>query len=105
MASPFDWLPVSRRHHAQLLAAIADLRTLVSHTGVQTMSALTDLQAAIARLSASTSAEIKAVSDKLSSLGDAVTSADVEAAVTSLNATADTLDAETASLTTPPAGG
>jgi len=66
------------------------------------MSALTDLQAAVARLAASTSAEIKAVSDKLASLGGSASDADVEAAVTQLNATADALDAEAASLAPAP---
>lgn len=67
------------------------------------MSANADLSAAIARLSASTSAELKAIADKLASLGDSVSSADVEAAVASINQAADNLDAETAVLTTPPA--
>jgi len=66
------------------------------------MSAQDDLKAAIARLSASTSAELKAIADKLASLGDSVTSADVESAVAAINTAADTLDAETTTLTTPP---
>ncbi len=68
------------------------------------MSALTDLQAAVARLAASTSAELKAIADKLASIPAGGTSdADVEAAVSAINAAADNLDAETAALTTPPA--
>lgn len=63
------------------------------------MVANDDLKAAIARLSASTSAELKAIAAKLAAQGDSVSSADVEAAVTSINAAADTLDAETATLT------
>ena len=68
------------------------------------MAAIDDLKAAVARLGASTSAEIKAITDKLAGLGDSVSAADVETAVASLNATAATLDAETQTLTgTPPA--
>lgn len=109
MPSVFDRLFC--RQCAQALAEIqllrADLGRLAeqaSQSEIKQMSALTDLQAAVARLAASTSAEIKAVADKLSSLGNGgVSAADVEAAVTSLNATADTLDAEAASLAAPPA--
>jgi hypothetical protein len=62
-----------------------------------------DLQAAISRLGASISAEIKAVSDKLSAANtpSGVDPATVENAVASLNTLADTVDAETASLATP----
>jgi hypothetical protein len=63
------------------------------------MSALTDLQAAVTRAADSTTAELRAIADKLASLGTAVSAADVEAAVTSINATADALDAETKALT------
>lgn len=66
------------------------------------MSAQDDLNAALARLAASTSAELKAISDKLSSLGDSVTAADVEAAVASINAVSDSLDKEAADLAPPP---
>jgi hypothetical protein len=72
--------------------------------GNKLMSVLTDLQTAVAKLAADTAAEIKAVADKLASLpAGSVSDADVEAAVASLNATAATLEAETASLTPPPA--
>lgn len=112
-ASPLDYLFPSRKLCAQLLAEIVLLRTdlgrlaeQVSQSEIKQMSALTDLQAAVARLAASTSAEIKAVADKLSSLGNGgVSPDDVEAAVASLNQTADTLDAETASLLPSPAPG
>lgn len=67
------------------------------------MSAQDDLLAAVSRLSASTSAELKAIADKLASLGDSVSAADVESAVTAINQAADNLDAETAALTPPPA--
>ena len=61
----------------------------------------TNLQAAVARLAASTSAEIKAITDKLAGIGsdDPV----VVQAVADLNKVADALDAETVTLTTPPA--
>jgi hypothetical protein len=82
-------------HRPLLLRIIRNQETI--------MSAQDDLKAAIARLSASTSAELKAIADKLASLGDSVTSADVESAVAAINTAADTLDKETADLTTPPA--
>lgn len=65
------------------------------------MAAIDDLKAAVARLGTSTSAEIKAVSDKLSTLGGGASDADIEAAVTSLNSISDNLDAETATLAAP----
>jgi ABC-type transporter Mla subunit MlaD len=108
MPNPFDWL-FPCRQCAQLLAELQLMRVELGHLATQLsttehtlMSALEDLQAAVARLAASTSAEIKAVADKLASLGDGVSSADVESAVASLNTTADTLDAEAASLVPPP---
>jgi hypothetical protein len=66
------------------------------------MSAQDDLKAAVARLSTSTSAELKAIADKLASLGDSVSAADVATAVASINAAADNLDTETAALTAAP---
>jgi hypothetical protein len=63
------------------------------------MSEQQDLAAAVQRLNTSTSAELKAIADKLSSLGDSVSAADVAAAVASINSTADALDNETATLT------
>lgn len=67
----------------------------------QMADALTDLQGAVARLNSSSVAELQAISTKLGSLGGSVTAADVEAAVTSINAVADKLDAETAALVPP----
>jgi len=61
------------------------------------MAAIDDLKAAVTRLNDSTSAELKAISDKLSQPNS--TDADVEAAATALNALSDKLDAETAVLT------
>jgi ABC-type transporter Mla subunit MlaD len=108
MPNPFEWL-FPCKQCAQLLAELQLMRVELGHLATQLsttehtlMSALEDLQAAVARLAASTSAEIKAVSDKLASLGGSASDADVEAAVTQLNATADALDAEAASLAPPP---
>ena len=69
------------------------------------MAALQDLQGAVAKLDASTSAELKAIADKLASFGDTVQASDVEVAVTAINAVAAKLDAETAALTPSPAPG
>jgi len=102
MPSPFAFLFPPCKQCAQLLAEVQLLRADLNHMETRVMSALTDLQAAVARLAASTSAEIKAVSDKLASLGGSASDADVEAAVTQLNATADALDAEAAALAPPP---
>ena len=63
------------------------------------MAALDDLKAAYTRLSTSATAELKAISDKLTALGDSVSAADVEAAATAINQVADSLDAETKTLT------
>lgn len=65
----------------------------------RTSMQIDDLKAAVARVGASTSAEIKAVSDKLSALGS--DNPDIAAAITQLNTAADTLDSETATLTAP----
>ena len=68
------------------------------------MSALTDLHDAVARLNASTSAELSAIAAKLASLpAGSVSDAEVAAVVTQLNSVASSLDAETAALA-PPAG-
>jgi len=64
----------------------------------QIMSALTDLQGAVANLNTQTTAELQAIAAKLSSFGDSVGSADVENAVASINNVASQLQAETASL-------
>lgn len=61
------------------------------------MAGINDLKTAVARVGASTSAEIKAVSDKLSALGSEDPA--IAEAVAALNTTADTLDAETAAIT------
>jgi hypothetical protein len=63
------------------------------------MKEIDDLKTAVARLATSTSMEIKAVSDKLTGLGPNATAADIATATAALNATADSLDAETAKLT------
>jgi hypothetical protein len=63
------------------------------------MSALNDLQVSVTKLSASTSAELKAIADKLAGFGDTVAAVDVENAVASINNVAAQLDAETAVLT------
>lgn len=65
------------------------------------MAALEDLKASVARLAASTSAELKAIADKLAGFGDAVTAADVEATVADINKVSDSLDAEVAALNPP----
>jgi hypothetical protein len=62
------------------------------------MAALDDLKAAVTRVGASAVTELKAISDKLTSLGDSVSSTDVENAVAQINAVADSLDAETKTL-------
>lgn len=59
-------------------------------------SAIDDLKAAVARNGASTSAALKAISEKL-----AAEDPDVEAAAVALNSLSDKLDAETAVLTAP----
>lgn len=68
------------------------------------MSALTDLQAAVANLSTSVSAEIAAVIAKLAAIPPAggTADADIAAVVAQLTTTKATLDAETAALATPP---
>lgn len=80
------------RQIARLLAAIYVKENTI-------VSALTDLQGAVGKLSNSTSAELKAIADKLASFGDSVSSTDVENAVAQINAVADQLDAETVVLT------
>jgi len=64
----------------------------------QIMSALTDLQGAVAKLSSSTSAELQAIAAKLASFGDSVSGPDVENAVAQITSVASQLDAETAAL-------
>ncbi len=66
------------------------------------MAAIDDLKAAVTRLNTSTTAELKAISDKLADSANS-NDPDVEAAATALNALSDKLDAETATLTAPPA--
>ena len=67
------------------------------------MSAFTDLHAATARIAASTSAEIKAVSDKIDQLtAGTVTDEQLQELSASLNATSDALDAEAAKLAAVP---
>jgi len=65
------------------------------------MAAIDDLKAAIGKVSASVSAEIKAVGDKITALSDAdgVSAADAEELATQLNTISDNLDAETKTLT------
>lgn len=68
------------------------------------MAAIDDLKAAVIRLNASTSAELKALADKLSQPN--ADEAAVAAAVVSLNQVSDNLDTETASLAgAPPVAG
>lgn len=82
----------------QLVDIDARLSQLLEKDG-QIMSALSDLNTAYTRLNTSISAEIQAVSDKIASLGGAVSAADAAALVSTLNALSDKVDAETASLT------
>lgn len=100
--------PTVENRLAEILRAIRtptiSISLLIHAPGIEAqlggiMAALQDLQTAVARLNSSVSAEIKAVADKLAGLGDAVSSADVENAVAALNKASDTLDAETATLT------
>lgn len=62
------------------------------------VSALTDLQGAVANLNTQTTAELQAIAAKLAGFGDSVSSADVENAVAGINNVASQLAAETASL-------
>ena len=61
------------------------------------MAAIDDLKKAVARLAASTAAELQAVAAALTGIGSSDPA--VEQAATDLNAIADKLDAETATLT------
>ena len=70
--------------------------------GKHLMSAVADLQAAVVNLTTAAADEITAITAVLAGQGDSVSSADVETAVTGLNAVADNLKAETAKLTAPP---
>lgn len=69
------------------------------------MSALTDLQSAVAKLSSDTSAEIAAavaaIQASQAANNGAVAAADAEAIVSQLNALDTTITAETAALTPP----
>jgi hypothetical protein len=65
------------------------------------MAAIDDLKASVNRLNSSTSAELKAIADKLANLGSGATDAEIEGVVAQINATADQLDAETAALAPP----
>ncbi len=78
------------------LAVLAGAAGWVIRGQYEIMTAIDDLKAAVTRLNASTSAELKAISDKLSAEDP-----DVEAAATALNSLSDKLDAETATLTGP----
>lgn len=62
------------------------------------MAAKDDLVKAVADLVAAADAEIAAVTAKLTALGDSVTAADVESAVTSIQAVTKKLSDETATL-------
>lgn len=63
------------------------------------MAAIDDLKTAVTRLTTSTTTELQAISDKLSTSTDP----DVVAATAAINALSDKLDAETAILTAPAA--
>lgn len=81
------------------------LLTEVIKEGFQTMAtALDDLTASVTNLGTSLSNELAAVATALSNAKQpdgSVSAADVETAVTNINALAAKLDAETAALTTP----
>jgi hypothetical protein len=62
------------------------------------MSALTDLQGAVANLNTQTTAELQAIAAKLASFGDSVSGPDVENAVAQINSVAAELQAETTAL-------
>jgi hypothetical protein len=84
-----------RSRNADVLARLE----LMEH---RIMSAFTDLQAAAARIAASASAEIKAVSAKIDALSAGnVTDQQLSDLSAQLNAAADALDTETATLAPP----
>lgn len=90
---------IIRSGESKRLDRMEELLELLEKGQHHAMAAIDDLKTAVARLSASTSAEIKAVSDKLDSLGS--NDPAIADAVNSLNKASDTLDAETATLTAP----
>lgn len=88
-----------RSGESKRLDRIEELVEILEKGQHHTMAAIDDLKTAVARSAASASAEIKAVSAKLDSLGS--NDPAIADAVASLNKTSDVLDAETATLTAP----
>lgn len=90
---------IIRPGESKRLDRIEELLEILEKGQHHTMAQIDDLKTAVARSAASASAEIKAVSDKLDSLGSNEPA--IAEAIASLNKTSDTLDAETATLTAP----